>query len=960
MTPSLGVCLQSHVESFPYGGNCWSFFVLALVLSAACTAHPDRPAQEHTGQPAHESDAATAHDASTRDAGDSAVMQPDAQMVMAGDPDAAIKDAEVDAQPGDAAQHDAAQHAPPPPCAHTRVSLRDGWMIQSSQSLSATGADISRAGFSTAGWHASVVPSTVLAALVRDGTYPDPRVRDNYVRVPEAPFTHSWWYRNELSLPRDFAGKHLELVLEGVSYRANVWLNGERIADSTQVVGTFVEHRLDVSARLLPDQTNVLAIEVLRADPQKNLAITFHDWSPDAADHNMGLWRDVALEQTDSVALRGVQVATDLSDDLARARLTITAELENTSDQPVQTTLTAELEGKVLTEQVTLQPHEQKNVQLTPDAHPELALSQPRVWWPATLGAQPLYDLCLTAGSGNVASDRSAVRFGVRKTSSSIDAKGHRLFYVNGKPLFVKGAGWASDMLLETRTPERLDSELGYVLDLGLNTLRLEGKMEDQAFYQRTDELGILTLPGWMCCDRWELWDKWKAEDHAVAHKSMDHEAKLLRNHPSVLGFFLASDFAPPDDVADDYQNVLHARGFDGSLLPSATDYETHDLKSGVKMTGPYDWVPPHYWYFYTNGAAFGFMTESSPGAAIPELDSLRKILTQTELDALWQRPQTEQLHSGGLGSDFATLDEFDEAMSSRHGAATSLADYVQKAQLLSYEGQRVPFEAYRSRKYVQATGFIHWLANGAWPSLIWNLYGYDLAQAAGYYATKKANAPLLLQYSYDDRSVRLLNDTNAQVAGLTASVHVYNLDGSVKFEHHETVSVGADGTTLVTTLPAPSGVSSTYFVALSLTRNGEYVSSNLYWLSTKPDVLDWAGTDWRRTPSSSYADYRGLSSLPRVGLKADAYSEVANGENITHVTLENTSKQLAFFVRLTLTRGHDGDAIWPLRWDDNYVSLEPGERREISVHCAASALGSEAPAVTVSGFNVDAQTIDG
>ena len=257
-------------------------------------------------------------------------------------------------------------------------------------------------------------------------------------------------------------------------------------------------------------------------------------------------------------------------------------------------------------------------------------------------------------------------------------------------------------------------------------------------------------MPGWMCCDRWEKWENWSDEDRSVAVKSTASQAAFLASHPSVMAFFLASDFAPPDDIADDYQAALRAHGFSGTILPSAEHYETHDLKSGMKMTGPYDWVPPHYWYFPHNGGAFGFLTESSPGAAIPELESLRGMLTAGELDTLWRNPAAPQLHAGGRGSDFETLDEFGEALFARHGRATSLEDFVLKAQLMNYESERIPFEAYRHNKYAKSTGFIHWLVNSSWPSLIWTLYGFDLAPSAGYYGAKMGNAPVLMQYAFD------------------------------------------------------------------------------------------------------------------------------------------------------------------------------------------------------------------
>jgi exo-1,4-beta-D-glucosaminidase len=926
-----------------------------LFLLAACNAAP-----------AHDAVAGDAddieHPSSTSDGGDALARDGAAPAT----PDATASDAMSSPEPTDAMApwSDAAMEPSDRPCGPEQLDFTSGWSLQSSAQLSVGGAAISTVGFSTTGWHATRVPATVLSALVADGTYPDPRVMDNHDRIPRAPFQRNWWYRHEFDVPASYAGSALELRLEGVNHRANVWLNGERIADTTRIVGTFVAHRLDVSGRVRPGERNALAIEVLPTDPLNDLSITFHDWSPNPPDNNMGLWRGVSLERTGTIAVRGAYVVPSLSTDLASARLTVVAEVTNTSAETVRAPVRVSFEGHTLVRDVELAPHAQQTVRFEPAAYPELNLSQPRVWWPAGMGPQSLYELCVAAGDAAAPSDREYVRFGIRNATSEIDANGHRLLRINGRPFFVRGAGWTSDMLLEFKSRQRLDDELSYFLDLGFNTLRMEGKFENQAFHDRADELGIVTLPGWMCCDKWEQWvvyedwqnfTPWGPEVLPVAVKSTESAAEFFRNHPSSVGFFLASDWAAPDPITDAYTKALRDNGFQGSLFPSATHYESRDLKSGFKMTGPYMWVPPHYWFFPHNGGNFGFITESCPGEAIAELDSLRNMLTPAELDTMWRSPATPQLHAGGRGSDFESMAEFGRALFGRHGTATSLEDFVMKAQLMNYEANRVPLEAYRRNKYVRATGFVYWMLNNAWPSLIWHLYGHDLAPAAGYFAAKKGLESLHVQYSYDNKQIHVVNDTAEAVSGLRARATVYRGDSSVVWTQEVDASVPADGVSQALTVPNLSGLPATYYLALSLRRGDEVVSRNFYWLSTRADVLDWAGTDWRRTPTSSYADMRGLHSLARVTLGGSARSEPSGDEQTTIVHLKNPGTRLAVFVRLRLVKGPGGAPLLPLRWEDNYVTLEPGEERDVRVRYRTSLLDGAAPVVEVSGLNVNA-----
>jgi exo-1,4-beta-D-glucosaminidase len=192
-------------------------------------------------------------------------------------------------------------------------------------------------------------------------------------------------------------------------------------------------------------------------------------------------------------------------------------------------------------------------------------------------------------------------------------------------------------------------------------------------------------------------------------------------------------------------------------------------------------------------------------------------------------------------------------------------------------------------------------------------------------------------------------------VKGLKLVTKIYNLDMTEKFTQDNPVDAAADSTTKVFTLPDVSGLSNTYFLVLRLEDStGKQVGSNFYWLSTKPEVIDWAKSNWWMTPTASYADFTAISQLPKVKLKVMDRTEHKGEESITHVTLENPSKSLAFFVRLKVDKGVKGEEILPVIWEDNYISLLPGEKREITATYRESELGAAKAAVEVSGWNVE------
>src|SRR4029450_12413737 len=197
-------------------------------------------------------------------------------------------------------------------------------------------------------------------------------------------------------------------------------------------------------------------------------------------------------------------------------------------------------------------------------------------------------------------------------------------------------------------------------------------------FYDLADKHGILVMPGWCCCDQWEKWSKWDAEDYRVAPASLRDQLRRLRNHPSVFAWLNGSDFPPPAHVERLYLDVLRDLEWSKPVVSNATDEPGPGSgPSGVKMRGPYDYVPPSYWLTDTkHGGAFGFATEVGPGAAVPPLDSLKRMLPP---EHLWAIDDFWRFHAGG--DEFKDLKLFTGALEARYGRPANVADYTRKAQ---------------------------------------------------------------------------------------------------------------------------------------------------------------------------------------------------------------------------------------------------------------------------------------
>ena len=848
----------------------------------------------------------------------------------------------------------------------SRISLKEGWAIQSSAQVSDQGQTISTVGYAPKQWHTATVPSTVFAALVQNHVYPDPYFGMNLRSVPgadyplgrnfsalemsqESPFRRSWWYRTEFQLPKLARGQYFWLHFDGINYRANIWLNGRQIAKSDALVGMWRLFEFDVTEAARAGQMNALAVEVF--PPQSNdLALTWVDWNPAPPDKDMGIWRGVYVTTSGPVALRYPRVNTQFDlPSLATAHLTVIAEARNATNKAVTGTLTGRIENIEFSHPVKLAPHETKVAIFSPAQFSQLNFSQPRVWWPAKLGRQDLYRLNLEFKVGGKVSDRLSQDFGIREVTSELTSQGHRLFKINGKNILIRGGGWCPDMMLRP-SPERDEAQLRYVLGMNLNAIRFEGKLESEEFLSLCDKYGVLVLAGWCCCDHWERWKNWKEEDYSVSAESLRDQLRRLGAHACVFDWLYGSDNPPPPKVEDSYLKVIQETHWPNPYQSSATARPTPGLgHTGLKMTGPYDYVPPNYWLEDTkNGGAHGFNTETSPGPAVPPVASLRMMLPA---DHLWPIDNLWEIHAGG--GQFRNLNVYTKALENRYGKADTLDDYVEKSQLMTYEGERAMFEAYGRNKYT-STGVIQWMLNNAWPSLIWHLFDYYLRPGGGYFGAQKACEPLHVQYSYDDRSVVVVNSYYEAFQNLKLAAKVYNLDLTPKFTREASLEAALDSSNRVFQIPQNQELTTTYFLDLRLEDStGRLVSSNFYWLSTKADDLKWADTTWYYTPIESYADLTGLKDLPRAEVTLSGNVQRQGDAQVARVKVQNPSSHLAFFIHLQVTKGQGGEEVLPVLWESNYFSLMPGESREIAAtYLGADALGLN-PVAEVDGWNV-------
>lgn len=841
-----------------------------------------------------------------------------------------------------------------------------------------TGDEISKPDFDTHGWYSASVPSTVLAVLVENGVYENPYFGMNLKKLSSEPFKKPWWYRTEFQLSKKEAEKTVLLEFDGINYSANIWLNGNRIAASTEVKGAFRRFKYNVS-KFITKGNNVLAVEVIAPKPG-DFAIGFVDWNPPPPDRNMGIFRSVRLRFCKGVSIENPFIQTELNlETLQEAALTISVELANHEDKTVSGILEGEIESLKFSKALNIEPQGRKTVTFTPSEFPNLNIKNPRIWWPHNLGKPNLYELHLKFITDGKVSDIAHVRFGIREIEDYTNHDGHKGFKVNGKKVLIKAGGWTDDMFLAD-TPQTIDAQLKYVKHMNLNSIRLEGIWgKDHTLYDLCDKYGILIMVGWSC--HWEHEEYLgkpvdaryggviSAEDIELISKSWQDQVLWLRNHPSIYVWAVASDKVPKPQLEQRYirtfqkydpsRSYLSSTGGIGSE-PRCIGVGEHEViseisgPSGVKMLGPYAYTPPIYWYTDKNhGGAYGFNTETSPGAVVPPLESIKKMLPE---EHLWPIDEFWEFHCGL--NEFNTLNRYQEAINQRYGKADDIEEFAGKAQVLNYELMRPMFEAFRANKDI-ATGIVQWMLNAAWPKMYWQLYDKYLMPNGAFYAAKKACEPLHLLYNYGDHSIYITNDQFAAFRNLKATIRVFDISSREILNEMFDIDVGPDSSAKIFELPEFDNISTTYFLDLRLSRQiGIEIANNLYWLSTKPDVLDYEAKvePWPYyTPSKEFADFTLLNSLSSVRVNIEHHFKVIGENQKVTAKLDNVSDHIAFFIELRVSGKKSGETILPIFWEDNYISLLPGESRNIEAVFAAT---NDEPVLTINGWNLEAHWV--
>jgi exo-1,4-beta-D-glucosaminidase len=883
-----------------------------------------------------------------------------------------------------------AQPAGPP----NRLELSGDWEMQSSVVDRTDGARLSQPGSGIGDWHSVKVPTTVLNALTKAGVYPDLRIGLNAYQIPDSsdefnarhdlskfshlpdkrnPWRDPWWFRREFTLPKLPADRRVWLHFDAINYRAEVWLNGNKVADREQMVSMNQRFVFDVS-RWAVAGPNYLAVKIWPvdhvgspgtqliplagnrfedhvSDAPMDYAVQLaggYDCFPSIPDRYMGILQDVWVEFSGPVAIRDPFVVTELA--LPRtdsATLKISANLINAGDQAISGILKGSIveAGLTFKTPVILSAGESKQVAFDPAP----VMKNPRLWWPNGYGAQPRYDLSLQFVAGGSVSHAQTVRFGVRQITTEMKVNnGHygRRILVNGQKIFARGGYIQPDALWDW-TPERIDTEIRYYAQANLNLIYFEDIANPPDYlFDACDRYGVMIGQCFYGCSWMQTGSKYPGDVPLVVKCTRDI-LKCYRNHPSLVMYMASNEGFTREEVytpwrasvieLDGSRFWVPSNGMPNVAPDKVQPWFREDMPTGMTDLGhnTYGWEEPSEYYRRVREVPnWMFMTESG-SASLPPLSSLRKFIPNLgavapgatfPLDAAWAHHGANEYYK-----------PYDAAVRRVYGEPATVGDYVWQGHLATADQHRAMFEAVNHRLWDITSGFTQWKINSAWPDVQWQIFDWFLKPMVSYYYIKRANEPVHIQLGLIEPMVTVVNHTLEPRSGLKVRARVLDPSMRVLFEKQENAEVAANAYCDIFELPKLPELPPVYFVRLDLTDGtGKRISDNLYWL-----------------PAQKGGSMQSLHSLPPVKLQATCKIEARGALKIARVKVTNPTGRIAFFVQLVLTQGRGGAEILPILWDDNYFSLLPGESCEVTAIFVAKDAGKDEPTLEVGGWNV-------
>lgn len=850
------------------------------------------------------------------------------------------------------------------------------WLMQKAGDVAERPEDVSRTGYVTRGWTEAIVPGTVLNSLVAQDVYPEPYFGlNNKITsglIPDLSTVgrdfYTYWFRTEFDGSEREENEHIWMQVDGVNYRAEFWLNGKLVGN---IAGMFRQEFIDVTDYINSGSKNVLAVKVYPVDepsgPREGVSkswgalgefrnggngeigknttmlmtvgwdFTFLDG---IRDRNTGIWKDISFFKTGVVSLNHPFVKSDLrKPGYDHSRQTVSVDLHN----PGFRTQKVKVKGEIVGEGITFEKEVEilrgltQTVEFNASDFPQLAMDNPRLWWPVNKGPQELYTLSVKAEVNGVVSDSIVTRFGIREITSGTDTPDRsRTFKVNGKDLFIKGTNWLPENMLRM-SDERTYAELRYSAQSGVNLIRFWGGgiTESDYFFDLCDELGILV---WK--EFWMTGDTKHPIDRGLHLQNAESAVKRIRNHPSLAYYVCSNESTEMSGIEELLERIDGTRG-----------YQMESECCGIHDGSPYKTVNPMRHYENTasdRGSRVDGFNPEYGAPCLPTVECLREMMPEKDL---W--PINTEVWDYSDGNGFHQMSSLYVDLVNEYGKPESIEEFAMKGQFVGAMNYKSIWKIWNYNKLNYGdrytSGFLFWYHNSPIRQVCGRMWDWSLEPAAALYAAANACEPLHPQFDYLKNTVSVVNDYYQAFSGYKVIAEVFDINSKQVWKKQASVDLPEDGVVNdVFTIDFPATISPVHFIKLRLLDNtGKEVGSNFYWRSTSV----YEGMNSMTGPAT--AGFQGIKDLTPASVSMKYKTRNEQGKHYIDIELKNTNRSIAFFTQLQWLDS-EGKPVRPSYYTDNFFNMMPGESRSITIETDQKNLPVGNYSLILKGYNVN------
>lgn len=580
--------------------------------------------------------------------------------------------------------------------------------------------------------------------------------------------------------------KRYWLSFEAVDYQADVALNNVPLGNHTGYFGAF---EFEVTSHLLSGDNQLAVIVTSEDDPKvkdwslnkKELkgVLNHHDtrpggaWSDRGQDANSGgIWGDVHIESTGSIALKQALFLPELTEDnQTSARLEL--QLDSLGEETATINISLVPTSKGVSDVRESYTISKDLVAGTNSIQWSLPTMKRALWWPYDWGAPTLYDLSIEVRTSDGAlSHQTSQRVGFRSFKYS---ESEKQFYVNHQKYFVRGTNYIASQWLGEVSEQDYRRDLELMKAGNINSVRVHAHVAGKPFYQMADQLGLIV---------WQDFPLQWGYDNSVstaaeAGKQAREMTNQLFNHPSIA-FWSGHNEPPWDATWMKYKYPSYDKNH--NQLLTQTVFEALNEAEDGRVVREASYTYEHPWFGWYSGHYKDYRNIQGPpiisefGAqAFPDLALSKEIL---EGDSQWP-PNEEQL----AALAYRNYQHHETQNLAKVNLGKSLAEYINNTQQYQRTVNKYAAEQLRLKKNNGIAVIYQFMFVDSWPSITWSVLDDSRNPKPAYFALKESFQPILGIASVNPDSssklinVSVINDSRDELSNVTLAVKC--LDGT-------------------------------------------------------------------------------------------------------------------------------------------------------------------------------------